>query len=236
MAAQLGDFGVSMMSPNALSVGSNCSQGTPCNIRYGSQVYAMNAAANITVSGNTGTAFVYLDGNGVLTAGSNSLTLGCSGGCSAANGVSSFPNGVIPLYTWSATNGTWDTNGGIDRRGWLSSNTVAGGTGIVTVQSGGQTTVAVDGAVVPTYVSGAAALSFPMIPAGTCSADQTFALPGANAGDPVTPGWPGALEAGLTGLMRVSATGIISVRLCADSTASVTPAAATFAAMVVRGF
>jgi trimeric autotransporter adhesin len=236
MAAQLGDFGVSLVGPTALSVGANCSSATPCNIRYGNQVYSVTAPATVTVSGNTGAAFVYLDANGILTAGSSSLSLSCSTACTAVNGVSAFPVGVIPIYTWTATNGAWDANGGIDRRGWLSSNTVYGGTGIVTVQTGGQTMVAVDGGVVPTYLNGSAIISFPLIPAGTCSADQTFALPGANPGDAVTPGWPAALEPGLTGLMRVSASGTISVRLCADSTASVTPASATFTAMVVRGF
>jgi hypothetical protein len=142
----------------------------------------------------------------------------------------------IPLYTWSATNGVWDTNGGVDRRGWLSSNTLLAGTGIMTVQSGGQTTIAVDTAVVPTYLSGSAALDFPSIAAGACSADLTFALPGANVGDGVIPGWPSGLEAGLSGLMRVSAPGIVAVRLCADSTAAVDPASANFTATIVRGY
>ena len=105
----------------------------------------------------------------------------------------------------------------------------------MTVQSGGQTTIAVDAAVVPTYLTGSATLDFPSVPAGACSADQTFALP-ANVGDGVAPGWPGALEAGLNGLMRVSAPGIVAVRLCASSAAAVDPASASFTATIVRGY
>jgi len=142
----------------------------------------------------------------------------------------------IPLYTWSATVGVWDTGGGIDRRGWLSSSNLLAGAGIITVQSGGQTTIAVDAAVVPTYLTGSGTLDFPPIPPGACAADLTFTLPGANVGDGVVPGWPGGLEAGLSGLMRVNAPGIIAVRLCADSTAGVNPASATFTATIVRGY
>ena len=125
------------------------------------------------------------------------LSLSCSGACVTNSSGTGFPVNSIPLYTWSATSGLWDANGGIDRRGWLSSSAILAGTGIMTVQSGGQTTIAVDTAVVPTYLTGSAALDFPSIPAGACSADLTFALPGANVGNGVIPGWPGGLEAGL---------------------------------------
>jgi hypothetical protein len=235
MAAQLGDFTVARTSGTVLSIGANCSTATPCNIRFGTQVYALTSSATATLTGGSGTAYVYTDPAGDLTV-QTALSLSCSGACVATSSGTGFPANSIPLYTWTATIGAWDAGGGVDRRGWLSSTNLLAGAGIMTVQSGGQTTIAVDAAVVPTYLTGTAALDFPSIPAGACSADLTFALPGANVGDGVAPGWPGALEAGLNGLMRVSAPGIISVRLCSGSAAAVDPASANFTATILRGY
>jgi hypothetical protein len=235
MAAQLGDFAVLVTSPATLSIGGNCSPSTPCNVRFGTQVYSITAAAAVAVASGSGTAYIYVDATGKLTAGST-MTITCGGSCVAAPGVTGFPINSMPLYTWTAANALWDSNGGVDLRGWLSSNPVLGGAGIATVVAGGQTTVSVDSAVVPTYLTASATLVFPPIPAATCSSDLTFSLLGANPGDAVAPGWPAALAPGLNGNMRISAAGVVSVRLCADSTGAVTPASAIFTATVVRGF
>jgi hypothetical protein len=235
MASQLGDFMVTRTSGTQLAIGTNCSPATPCSVRFGNQVYALASSAMATLTSGSGTAYVYMDPAGNLTV-ESPLSLVCSGACVTNSSGTGFPVNSIPLYTWTATIGVWDANGGIDRRGWLSSTNLLAGAGIMTVQSGGQTTIAVDAAVVPTYLTGSATLDFPLIPAGACSADLTFALSGANVGDGVVPGWPGGLEAGLSGLMRVSAPGIVAVRLCADSTAAVDPASANFTATIVRGY
>ena len=235
MASQLGDFTVARTSGTVLSIGANCSAATPCNVRFGNQVYALTSSATATLAGGSGTAYVYTDSSGNLTV-QTTLSLSCSGACITTSSGTGFPVNSIPLYTWTATTGVWDAGGGIDRRGWLSSTNLLAGAGIMTVQSGGQTTIAVDAAVTPTYLTGSATLDFPSIPAGACSADLTFALPGANVGDGVVPGWPGGLEAGLSGLMRVSAPGIVAVRLCAGSPAAIDPASATFTATIVRGY
>jgi hypothetical protein len=235
MAAQLGDFGVNWSSPATLTIGGNCSAATPCNVRFGTQIYTLTNSATATISSGAGMAFIYVDTTGTLTVGS-SMTISCSTFCVSAPGISNFPLNSIPIYTWTASNGAWDSNGGLDRRGWLSANPVLGGTGIAAVTTAGQTTISVDGALVPMYLTASATLDFPSIPAGACSADLTFALLGANAGDAVAPGWPAGLENGLSGTMRISASGVVSVRLCADTTGAVNPAAATFTATVVRGF
>ena len=235
MASQLGDFTVTRTSGTVLSIGANCSPATPCNIRFGNQVYALTSSATATLAGGTGTAYVYTDSAGNLTV-QSALSVACSGACVTTSSGTGFPANSIPLYAWSATIGAWDAGGGVDRRGWLSSTNLLAGTGIMTVQSGGQTTIAVDTAVVPTYLTGSGTLDFPPIPAGACADDLTFALPGANVGDGVVPGWPGGLEAGLSGLMRVSAPGIVAVRLCAGSAANVDPASANFTATIVRGY
>ena len=237
MAAQLGDFAATRTSPGTLTIGANCSPSSPCNTRFGNQVYTItnSSAVTITDPNGTGAAYLYVDWMGTLTVGS-SMALSCAGHCTVASGVSAFPANSIPLYTWTASGGSWDLTGATDRRGWLASMTLVSGTGMVTVQSGGQTTVAVDSAVVPTFLTSTATLAFPLIAAGTCSADLTFSLTGANPGDAVSPGWPSGLAPGLNGLMRVSAPGVVAVRLCADATASVHPASASFTATVVRSF
>jgi hypothetical protein len=235
MASQLGDFAVVYGNPTTLTIGSKCSLSSPCNVRFGTQIFSITSSATASIASGSGVAFVYVDVTGALDVGS-SMTIDCTGACVAAPGISGFPANTIPIYTWTASNGSWDPNGGVDWRGWLSASPVLGGAGIAAITTAGQTTIAVDSAVVPTYLTASATLDFPNIAAGACSADLTFPLAGANAGDAVAPGWPAGLENGLSGTMRISAAGVISVRLCADTTGAVNPAAATFTATVVRGF
>ena len=232
MASQLGDFNVGWNS-TVLTIGANCSPTTPCNVRFGNTVYSITTSATAAISGGSGTAYIYVANGGTLTMAHN-LTVACVG-CVAQNG-SSFPADAVPLYTWTAANGTWNQNGGIDRRSWLSTKPLVGGAGVTAAESAGVTTIAVDMATVPTYLTNSATLTFTAIASGGCSADKTFAVPGAVMGDAVAPGWPSGLEAGLVGMMRVSAANTIAVRLCNLSGASVTPASAAFRAMIVRSF
>lgn len=235
MASQLGDLAVVWTSPTTLAIGGNCSVTTPCNVRFGTQTFPVTAAASVSLATGTGQAFVYVDATGTLTVGST-MSLTCNLTCVVAPGITSFPINVIPIYTWTATNNAWDSSGGVDRRGWLTANPIFGGSGIAAVSTAGATTIAIDSAVVPTYLTASASLTFPQISAGTCASDLTFSLPGANPGDSVAPGWPAALAPGLGGTMRISTAGVVSVRLCADATGSVTPAAATYTATVLRSF
>jgi len=80
-------------------------------------------------------------------------------------------------------------------------------------------------------LSGSASLAFPSIANAAC-VTRTFTLNGVTAGNAVAPGWPFALEAGLIGIMRVSAANTIEIRLCNLSGGSITPAVQTFKAMV----
>ena len=235
MASQLGDFAVKWSSPATLSIGGNCSTASPCNVRFGTQIYSFTNPASATISAGSGMAYLYVDSTGALTVGS-SLAVSCTTSCVSAPGITNFPVNSAPIYTWTAANGTWDSTGGVDRRGWLSASPVLAGPGIASVTVAGQTTIAADGAVLPTYLTASATLDFPSIPAGSCASDITFSLPGANAGDAVAAGWPAGLEAGLSGTMRISASGVVSVRLCAATTGAVDPASAVFTATVVRGF
>jgi hypothetical protein len=86
-----------------------------------------------------------------------------------------------------------------------------------------------------TALTGTATLTFPSIANGACSAELTIALPGANLGNGVAPGWP-AIPAGFLGLMRVSAAGTVAVRMCNFSGASAGIGALVYGATVVRSF
>lgn len=235
MASLLGDFQVSRTTAAGLSIGANCSTATPCNARFGNVVYSFTRGCTATLSAGTGSAYVYITSGGVLTLGHN-LTLSTSAGCMAQPSVTSFPADSIPLYTWSATNGVWDDTGGRDFRAVFGQKGVTAGMGIATVENGGRTTVSVDAAVVPMFLSAAATLNFPSIPAGACSSDYTITVPGAVPGDAVAPGWPGGMDAGVVGTMRVSASNTVSVRLCNLSGAAIDPMSASYRATIVRSF
>lgn len=165
----------------------------------------------------------------------HNLTVACSAGCTQQPGVTSFPPNIVPIYTWTASNGSWDSTGGRDQRAFLSTKILGGGQGIVITEAPGQSTLAIDNGVIPTYLMNTATLNFSSIASNSCGADQTIAVPGANPGDAVAPGWP-ALPPGVVGTMLVSSLNTITVRLCNLSPASVTPASASYRAMIVRNY
>jgi hypothetical protein len=84
-----------------------------------------------------------------------------------------------------------------------------------------------------TSVDFSAALDFGSIAAQTC-AELTISATGAATDSPVAPGWPAALEAGLTGIMRVSSADTITVRLCNVTAAAIDPASRTFSGRVIK--
>ena len=226
-------LGVALSNSTVLTIGAGCSAAAPCNVRFGSTVWSIQRPATATVASGTGTAFIYVDQTGTVTVGHN-LSVTCSAGCQAQTGITSFPINTIPIATWTATNGTWDAQGS-DWRAWLSTKVLSAGQGIMVIDTGGTSTVAVDATVVPTYFKGSASLGFPGIPNGACAADQAISVPGAAPGDAVAPGWP-ALLPGLFGTMLVSGANTIDVRLCNLSGMTVYPAIATFSATIIRSF
>ncbi len=134
----------------------------------------------------------------------------------------------------TASNGVLDQLGGHDERAFLSSKALGSGVGIVVIDSGTQSTVSVDAALIPTYLTATASLAFPSIATGAGSSELTISLTGANSGDSVAPGWPPSMPQGVLGMMRVSSTGVVAVRICNFSGTAVTPQADTFRATVVR--
>ena len=235
MAYQLGDLAAVRTSPTVLTIGAGCAPTAPCNVRFGYEVYSITNSATATISGTgIGTAYMYINNSGTLMVGNN-LTVACSAGCTQQAGVTSFPPNVLPVYTWTATNGTWDTTGGRDQRDFLSAKTLAGGEGIIVTEAPGQSTLAVDNGVIPTYLMNTATLNFSSIATSTCAADQIITVTGANPGDAVAPGWP-ALPTGVFGIMLVSATNTVTVRLCNLSGLGVDPPSATYRATIVRNY
>ncbi|HLG99714.1 MAG TPA: hypothetical protein VKX49_25625 [Bryobacteraceae bacterium] len=164
-ASQLADLAVSRVSATLLTIGANCSVAAPCNTRFGSATRAYTASTSVTISAGSGTAFIYLDPGAGVVVGHN-LTVNCASGCIAAPGVSAFPANSIPLFTWSATNGTWDAAGGTDWRAFQSTTNVAAGMGLLSATANGVSTLSID----PTQVG-----LWAPVPASSSSACATGA-------------------------------------------------------------
>ena len=171
MASGLGDLRVDRTSATMLTIGANCSSTQPCNVRYGATVYRITTSATVTLASGSGTAFIYLTPGGTLTVGHN-VSLSCTN-CTAVSGVTAYPTDSLPLWRIDAVSGAWDSSGGLDYRAFLSTKTVTAGTGVVASESNGQTTVAVDTAVVGLRVAvpGSAAAA---CTAGQWAADSSY--------------------------------------------------------------
>jgi hypothetical protein len=233
-ASPLSILRVARTSATVLGIGQGCSVSSPCNVLIGGSVHSIQGPAAVTIMGGSGTAFFYLDQNGLINVGHN-LTVSCSAGCQSVSGLSGFPSNVLPLAAWTATNGVWDATG-TDWRPWLSTGSLGAGLGTMVSSIGNVTSIGIDSALVPTYVTGNGSLDFPAIPNGACALELSMPLAGASPGDSVAAGWPATLEQGLIGIMRVSAADTVGVRLCNFSGTAVDPAPAVFGATVVRSF
>src|SRR5581483_1662852 len=172
MASQLGDLAVTRTSATTLAIGANCTLAAPCAVRFGAIVYSFSAGATATISAGTGVAFVYVASTGVLTVGHN-VTANCSSGCTSQSGVTSFPADAIPLFTWSATNGSWDANGGADQRAFLSSKSMTAGLGLTSTEISGKTQLSADTSVLGLRAA-APATSSTACTAGSWATDGSF--------------------------------------------------------------
>jgi len=172
MASQLGDFAVTAASATTLAIGAACSTSTPCTVRFGTLVYSFGAGATVTISAGSGLAFIYVSSAGALTVGHN-VTANCSNSCVAQSGVTAFPADAIPLFTWSATNGAWDANGGADQRAFLSSKNVTAGVGIASTEVSGKTQLSADTSVIGLRTA-APATSSTACTAGSWATDGSY--------------------------------------------------------------
>lgn len=134
-----------------MTIGSNCSVTGPCRVRMGSVVFSYLSPATATVTSGGGTAYVYVDTNGLLTVGiasAGSPALTCSG-CLVLAGVTQFPAGTIPLATWLASGGAWSSTGS-DGRAILSGPAgLIAGQNITLTGTGSSLTITAAGAGAP---------------------------------------------------------------------------------------
>lgn len=130
-SSQLTDFLVTRTDSTHLSINANS------NVNINSVVYTFASAVTATISAGTGTLYLYIDQFGTLTCGNN-LTMTCSGVGSAVSGVTAFPAQSTPIWTWTATSGTWDTSGGTNKRAFISGGFAGtgGGGSSITCDSG----------------------------------------------------------------------------------------------------
>ena len=171
-AAQLTDFAVTLASPTTLTVGAFCAPANPCNARFGSVVYSILNSATVTVSAGTGTAFIYIASSGQFTVGHN-LTLTCNAGCVAQSAVTAFPPDSIPLFTWTATGGTWDVSGKVDFRAFLSTKSVTSRVGLLSTDVSGVASLSIDTTVVGLRVA-APATAVSACTTGSWATDSAF--------------------------------------------------------------
>jgi hypothetical protein len=149
--------------------------------------------------------------------------------CQQANPCASGGSGAFARREAGAWNCAGSGGGG------GGSYTFNSGTGTVASTVGTTITYNVDTATVPTFLTGATSIDFGSIAQNNCST-STITVTGAVTGDAVAPGWPAALEAGLTGIMNVTAANTVTVTLCKITSGSVDPANNTFRATIVRSF
>jgi len=170
--SQLSDLVASRTSATVLTLGASCSVATPCNFRFGSATHAFTSPTSATISAGSGTAYIFLDPSGALTVG-HTMTLICASGCTAAAGISAFPSNSIPLFTWTATNGTWDTNGGTDWRAFQSTSNVVVGAGLLGASANGVTTLSIDPTLIGAW-SAVPSTSSSACTKGAWSVDSSF--------------------------------------------------------------
>lgn len=104
-----------------------------------------------TISANGGTSYIYASGTSIIAGyGGGTFAAGnvvCSG-CTATLGITSFPNptdGVVPIWTWTATSGTWDVSGGTKKLQEAGAQNLIQGTNVTLTKTSTGVTIASTG-------------------------------------------------------------------------------------------
>jgi hypothetical protein len=155
-----GAVNVQQSSSTTLTIGASCTPSAPCLVQIGSIVYTYTGAALVTLTSGTGLVYLYVDTNGIITAGESSAgspVLSCSA-CVLASAITQFPPGVVPLATWSASGGAWiaGTNDVALQSGGPA---FIAGTNVTLTQTGNTVTIAASLEALPTGAQPACALS-----------------------------------------------------------------------------
>jgi hypothetical protein len=119
-ALSLTDFLVVRTDSRTLTIGQACTLLAPCNVRFGEVVYPISVSGVISLSAGTGTALIYISvtSTALIVVGHN-VSANCVSGCATQGGVVQFPSNSIPLFIWTAVNGSWALTG-IDMRAFVS--------------------------------------------------------------------------------------------------------------------
>lgn len=151
-AGGLGDFSMAI-SGKVLTIGGTCGATSPCLASFGAMVYSVKTPCQATVTGGSGSAWVYVSSAGLITVAKSGITITGSG-CNLVSGTQ-FPYDSVPLGVWSAAFGGtgWDIAGGVDYRSVYHNMTFGSGTGLVCVTATGTVTCSVDTTSVQTVVS-----------------------------------------------------------------------------------
>ena len=133
---------VVLSSSTTLTIGASCSTTTPCLSRLGSIVYSLTAPVTVTLQGGSGLAYIYVSSIGSVTVGTSMTgpTLSCSG-CQFQSSITQFPVDAIPLATWNATMGSWDSAGTIVSTTVSAGRTFTAGQNVTLVQAGSNVTI-----------------------------------------------------------------------------------------------
>lgn len=133
-----------------LTIGAGCSSVAPCLARIGSIVYTFQQPSTAVLQSGSGTAYIYINENGVVTVGSSTtdtVSVTCTG-CQTDN-VSQFPTTSIPLATWTGASGGWVT--GTDERAILSAGrTFTAGPNVTLAEAGSNVTISAAAGTLPT--------------------------------------------------------------------------------------
>jgi hypothetical protein len=149
-----------------LTVGTDCSERTPCNVRSGNFVHSFKTPALIRASGSTsGSVLVYLDRAGNLAAGSK-VNLACDG-CLYIRAMTQFPPDSIPLFTCTVSAGAFQANGCTDLRALFSTTGIVSGTGVLITDKPGSSIISIDPTLVSLHV-----LAPPKMSHDSCSVSQ----------------------------------------------------------------
>ena len=134
-----------------LTVGTDCSVSTPCNVRFTNRVITITTSTVATLG--TGTAgdgvYVFVDAStGRITLGSaatNTAAINCDANCDVVSGAG-FRADSIPLYQWPVnTAGVWDAFQPIfDKRAAASTAPVTAGNNIAVLVANGKQTISYD--------------------------------------------------------------------------------------------
>lgn len=204
---------------------------------------ALNTTTFRTLTGTAGEIAI-LNGTGV--AGNPTFSIATAFDLSGKTSTIPWPTGLATPPTCAVGMSFFDTNAPAGRNlyGCTAPNvwTLLGdgggggsytaGPGIDAVQLAGGV-IGIDTALVPMYLTGSTSIDFGSINHAAC-AESAFTLAGALPGDGIAPRWPSTLEAGLIGIIRVSAADTVAVRLCNFSGAPLNPANQTFGVTIVR--